>query len=297
MAINHHLAELLGIIGSNSARLDPQPAELAPRLARLPGIRAVIFDVYGTLFISASGDISLVQQGGATAALLTVLRGAGMQWPEGAGDAGDALLALIRASHASDHARGIDFPEVDIRDIWAGLLRLAMPERVVSPALIEALALRYEMLVNPVWPMPGVRQLLASLRRRGFALGILSNAQFYTGLLFEHFLGHPADALGFDQSLCVWSYLEGRGKPSQELFDSMAGALRRLGMEAGEALYVGNDMRNDILPAARAGMRTALFAGDARSLRLREHPADAIAADVIITGLDQIGECIGHPAP
>ncbi|MCL1812348.1 MAG: hypothetical protein FWG29_02365, partial [Treponema sp.] len=35
-------------------------------------------------------------------------------------------------------------------------------------------------------------------------------------------------------------------------------------------LYIGNDMKNDITGAAGEGFTTALFAGDRRSLRLRE---------------------------
>ena len=37
--------------------LRPLPTGQKSRLERLPDIRAVLFDVYGTLFISASGDI------------------------------------------------------------------------------------------------------------------------------------------------------------------------------------------------------------------------------------------------
>ena len=49
-------------------------------------------------------------------------------------------------------------------------------------------------------------------------------------------------------------------------------------------------MLNDIYPAAMCGMNTALFAGDARSLRLREdHPdCQGLSADLVITDLRQI---------
>ena len=59
-------------------------------------------------------------------------------------------------------------------------------------------------------------------------------------------------------------------------------------------LYIGNDQRNDVWPAAEAGMKTALFAADTRSLRLREDPPDASAVvpALIITDLAQIPGCI-----
>ena len=59
-------------------------------------------------------------------------------------------------------------------------------------------------------------------------------------------------------------------------------------------LYVGNDMLNDIYSANRAGLKTALYAGDARSLRLRkENPLiSGLTPDFIVTNLMQIIELI-----
>ena len=48
------------------------------------------------------------------------------------------------------------------------------------------------------------------------------------------------------------------------------GALGKNGVAPGEVLYVGNDMLNDVYAAGQVGFRTALFAGDQRSLRMRQ---------------------------
>ena len=66
------------------------------------------------------------------------------------------------------------------------------------------------------------------------------------------------------------------------------------GISAAEALYVGNDMLNDITPAHALGFRTALFAGDARSLRLRENDerVAGIEPDLVLTDLAQILHCV-----
>ena len=68
---------------------------------------------------------------------------------------------------------------------------------------------------------------------------------------------------------------------------------RRIAPE--EALYVGNDMLNDILPACKLGFHTALFAGDARSLRRRDGDGqlEAVAPDLVLTELGQLLHCIG----
>jgi len=55
-------------------------------------------------------------------------------------------------------------------------------------------------------------------------------------------------------------------------------------------LYVGNDVRNDVAPARSCGCRTALFAGDRRSLRERSDEPDCagVRADVTLTALEQL---------
>jgi putative hydrolase of the HAD superfamily len=78
------------------------------------------------------------------------------------------------------------------------------------------------------------------------------------------------------------------------MFEAAAKNLRNMGIFSNSVLYVGNDMLNDIYPAKRVGFKTGLFAGDARSLRLREnHPkCQNLSADLVITDLIQILDLI-----
>jgi putative hydrolase of the HAD superfamily len=74
------------------------------------------------------------------------------------------------------------------------------------------------------------------------------------------------------------------------LFDLAVQRLFQLDVHSASVLYIGNDMLNDIYPARNAGFATALFAGDKRSLRLRQHDprcAD-VSADLVITDLSQL---------
>ena len=60
-------------------------------------------------------------------------------------------------------------------------------------------------------------------------------------------------------------------RPSRErIYTNRRRACRQRGFPAERVLFVGNDMLNDVAAAAAVGLRTALFAGDQRSLRLRE---------------------------
>ena len=283
--------ECARIVRERSRVMAPRPTGVAPRTARLDGIRAVLFDVYGTLLISASGDIDAVPESRADA-FIAALGALDLASPVDGQAGADRLLGHVRAEHGRLRARGIGCPEIDIREIWrslAGELGLGL-----APEDLERLAVEFEVRVNPVWPMPGARACIDALRDRGLVLGIVSNAQFYTDDALEALLGARAAALGFEPELTLWSYRLGAAKPGPELYSAARRALERRGLEPHEALYVGNDMRNDIAPARAAGMRTALFAGDARSLRLREEDPQLAAVDpnLVLIDLPAILECL-----
>lgn len=282
-----------------STPMEPRPTDVAPKLDPLPGIRAVLFDVYGTLVISASGDIGLAGERDTTSAFAAAMEAAGIRTPPPTVGVSPARLEqAIRTSHAQRRAAGTEFPEVDILAIWEEVLGdevLPRGEVSASRDKLAQLAVEYECRVNPVWPMPGLARLLADLRRRPLVLGIISNAQFYTPLMLEGFLDAPLADLGFDAECCAWSYLLLEAKPATRIYQvALTGLDRVHDITPGEVLYVGNDLRNDIWPASLTGCRTALFAGDARSLRLREaDPRCAgVSPDCVITDLSQITDAI-----
>jgi putative hydrolase of the HAD superfamily len=214
-------------------------------------LRAILFDIYGTLLRSAAGETH----------------------PD------PALRALIEKGHAgSPHP----FPEVDIREIHA-----AMHPRLPAEE-IERLAMEHEQAVNPVSAMPGAVETLRELSSRGMLLGLVSNAQFYTVPVLETCLGASLANYGIDPDLCVFSYLERRAKPDMHLFAVARDRLLERRLRAEEVLYVGNDVRNDIEPAKAAGFRTALFAGDETSLRLRGRSVGNCGADFLVRDLREL---------
>ena len=265
----------------------------------LSGLKAVLFDIYGTLFISGSGEISASRDDACNGALDGALDAVGIGQAGLTGEAMEHYFTVVRASHAKLQALGIDYPEVDIVDVWREVLtemsrRGLLDEQDWSRPKLEQLAVEYEARANPVWPMPGVRECLHALRKRRLLLGIVSNAQFYTPELFPALLGASAEEWGFDSDLQYYSYRHGRSKPGPDLYRMAAESLGHRGIQPHQALYVGNDMLNDILPSSRVGFRTALFAGDGRSLRFREEDprVEGIEPDIVLTGLGELNGCI-----
>lgn len=288
---------LLTRIRDLSTPLDPQPTDYPEQLPELEGIRAVIFDIYGTLLISGTGDIGAASAETNKEAFSASLATAG--FPASALNAfapsPELLRQAIRKAHEKRHREGIEYPEVDILQIWEQVsdhLSDVLRARRLSTSQIQALALDYECRTNPVWPMPGLRETLDLLRSKGLLLGIVSNAQFYTPLLFRALLGATPAELGFRPELSVWSYQAQEAKPSTRLFRRVFERLASgYDIEPAEVLYVGNDCLKDMWPVQRMGGRTALFAGDRRSLRLREDDERCrdVRPDLVITDLRQLG--------
>ncbi len=265
----------------------------------LGGVRAVVFDVYGTLIQSGVGDISLVESGQSDhreQAALAAFEQVGLRPLPSSALITEVLQAQIYEHQGRRRAAGTPHPEVDILKVWADVLRqLKLPE--VAPHQLKQLSLSFELSVNPVWPMPGMASVLEQLGKAGLCLGIVSNAQWFTPLLFEALGGQPMAAYGIAPRHAIWSYALLEAKPSTRPYEHLAEALQAdLGITPAEMLYVGNDMRNDVMPASKLGMRTALFAGDKRSLRLREgDPLVAgVTASAIVTDLNEIPQLICH---
>jgi len=252
-------------------------------LSKVRRVKAILFDVYGTLLISESGDMDFhAMSNDRKRALTGVLQRHGVdRTPE---NIMDALHRAIENVHKSLRQAGTDYPEIDIVRIWQTILGTADTDRV------KTFALEYEMVVNPVYPMPGLAELLSACRGQNLRMGIISNAQFYTARLLEHLLGAPLDMCGFNPQLIFFSYRFGCAKPSSFMFELAAEVFSHWGISPDSVLYVGNDMRNDILPAKTVGFQTALFAGDRRSLRQRADDVHCrhLVPDMIITDLRQL---------
>ena len=264
-------------------RLTPIPTLLAPAGNLMNEIRCVLFDIYGTLFISGSGDISLAKQKSPQMEKIELLL-TKYDVHKPARALLDEFYDAIKCRHRELRSQGIEYPEVRIDRIWQQVLQED------DQNTVRRFAVEFELISNPVYPMPNLAALLSACRQQGLLMGIISNAQFYTPYLFTWFLENDLQDLGFNSDLLIYSYNFEMAKPSAALFELAAARLAEKEIFPASVLYLGNDMLNDIYPARNAGFQTALFAGDKRSLRLRsDHPCcKNLKADLVVTDLGQL---------
>lgn len=283
-----------------SRPLEPIATGADERLQPIPNVRCVLFDVYGTLLVSGSGEVGTLLPEARSGAFLEALQAMGIEteWTEEEGRT--ALATAVTRSHQRDREAGVEFPEVDIVEVWRACLespaaagRMSLPEGIDHGQL----ALEYELRTNPVWPMPGAEACLLELRERGMLTGIISNAQFFTPRILEALLPKVYQDLDLGPDVQYYSYQHRQAKPGAALYEMAQETLAATGLSPSEVLYVGNDMLNDIWPASRVGFRTALFAGDRRSLRLREGDERVleVTPDLVVTSLASLAAALGAP--
>ncbi|MFW6347532.1 MAG: HAD family hydrolase [Cyclonatronaceae bacterium] len=298
--------QLLDRIRILSAPMQPVETGTLPRLQSLEGIKAVAFDFYGTMFMSGTGDTIIDDPKGEEEQALTkafevlfpdLMKGPGFDALQGV----QSYKQVIHDQKAALQQEGIDYPEVQITDVWEEVLArmrksgLEKLPQAPGEELLERLTIEFEMRNNPTWPLPDLDETLHGLGAKGLLLGILSNSQFYTPMIFEAHLGSAPQQHIFEPNLCIWSYEERRCKPSLPFHESLKKAFdAHYGIAPEQVLFVGNDMLKDIYPAAHFGFKTALFAGDDRSLKWRkdDERAAELEPDLVITRLSQLLECL-----
>lgn len=283
------------IIQSLSKPLEFTPTNVKPKLKKISGIRAAIFDIYGTLLISNVGRNSLSESALANEnAIREALGAANFEILEPEVKLSEVYAEYVDGHYGIRRSEGIQYPEINIMDVWQDFLNELFTQGVIDGDLTEKsirrVILNYECRVNPVWPRPGSLEFLRNLQDKDICSGVISTAQFYTPLTLETLYQNSLETLGFKRSLCIWSFEHKKIKPSASLFELCTSRLHDIGISPEETLYIGNDMRCDIIPANNVGFKTALFAGDAISYNnsSSEEDINACKPTIIFTKFDQL---------
>jgi putative hydrolase of the HAD superfamily len=200
-------------------------------------VRAVLFDCYDTLLDISTDEKGL--SGYQTLSTWAAYQGVRIA-PEELRDEYRQRIAWTMAQSTDAH------PEVRVEEIFAGICRdyAAWPVDETILGVLFARSFR-AATVRKLGAFPRSRRLLSALY--GYPLGVVSNGQRVFSEVELRMFG-----LAPFFTAVVFSSDVGCKKPDDRIFQV---ALRRLGVEAEEALFIGDSMTNDILPARRLGMQ------------------------------------------
>jgi putative hydrolase of the HAD superfamily len=234
--------------------------------------RAVLFDFGGTLY-----DYQTLEPANRES-LLALARWAGIEAES------DLIQRVYRDAMRRVFYDYLPRPYYLHRDLFLDAL-IAMLEDFgvgLEPAHLE----RYRALLRKgqrrdLALREGVVETLQALRERGLGLGLVSNID-------EDQLADLLEAGGlspyFDWMLS--SEAAGSCKPHPAIFEQ---ALRRAGCAAGETLFVGDTLKQDIAGANRAGMCSVLLWHRDDSLP----PADGPQPHHVIRQIPEVLELVG----
>jgi FMN phosphatase YigB (HAD superfamily) len=290
------------------------PPKATPFLKPLPGIRAVTWDLYGTLLRISDGELLHLhpQRLRMQVALEKTVEefkmwGSMYRTPEPPWEYmfRQYQKELERRKLAGTGRVG-DVPEVNSAELWRKLLgQLEQKEYQYDASfygdmdeLAERVAYFFHASLQGVEAAPNALAALSAVAASGRMQTLLADAQPFTlvqmlrALRAQGTLPPAGDLLAVD--CAALSFREGVRTPSRSLFKACLERLGRHGIEPGEVLHVGCRLRDDLAIARQLAMRTALYAGDSLSLRAtREELKDReLRPDRLLTDLLQIRDVL-----
>jgi FMN phosphatase YigB (HAD superfamily) len=290
------------------------PVKAKPYLEALEGVRAVTWNVYGTLLCLLNGELLWEHpEKFVTHLALDKTIQEFKMWKamtRKPGQPAEYMHLLFKNALTDLQLRaappGEKHPEPPADKIWENIVKkLLANEYTFDTSFYGSLddycrkiAYFYHASLQGTACYDGAVSALWHVRHAGKVQGIIADGQIFTAVQLARGLREQGAADGLDalldKDVRAWSYEVNGRRPSERLFRAALAKLEAKGIEAHETLHVGSSITKDVVPAKKLGMRTALFAGDKASLdaskaQLKDPETQP---DVLLTDLRQMEQVI-----
>lgn len=292
-----------------------ETAKATPFTARIKGIKAVTWNVYGTLLTISEGQLILNHPQSLRMQIAmektieefnmwnSMTRRPGKPWeyflPK--------YLQAIEDARLTGGVKKGDLPEVNSRLIWRKLIDLLSHKDYKYDTefygdldqLAEKVAYFFQLCLQGCQAAPYAQETMTAIANSGLKQGLLADGQPYTFAQLLRAVEQqgrlPPVASVFAPQCMVISSLVGVRKPSGTLYETALARFAECGVEANEVLYVSSRLGDDLAIAKQHGFRTALYAGDKLSLQATaaECKDPVTKPDRLITELRQVRELVG----
>jgi FMN phosphatase YigB (HAD superfamily) len=285
-----------------------------PHLVRLPQVRVVLWNVYGTLLRIAGGELwfehpqEFVMNVALDKTIQEFKMWASMSRKPGQpADYMKQLYSSVLIEHRAVPGGTEKHPEVPSDKVWEALIKKLFQKDYKFDAgffgslneFSRKVAYFFHASLQGTACYDGAAAAMKQVGENGLKQGLLADGQCFTRVQLQRGLAaQDRDVLLdklLDKDLTALSYeIRGR-KPSERLFRQVVNALNQQSIAPNQVLHVGTSVARDLLPARRLGMRTALFAGDRNSLQAtaEQLKEQSSRPDVLLTELSQIADILG----
>lgn len=292
---------------------EPEPIKARPHLARLDGIRAILWNVYGTLLAIPFGELVFEHpQPFVMSMSMEKTISQFKMWGSMSrkpGQPSEYMLHLYRTQ--LDELRmapspGEKYPEIQAERLWEGLIKKLFQKDYQFDASFygslnefsRKVAYFFHASLQGTACYSGAAAAIKAVSNSGIIQGLCADGQCFTTVQLQRGLQSQDETLRLESvmpDICVLSCDVNAKKPSERLFRAALDRLEERDISPGEVLHVGSRIDKYIVPAKRLGLRTALFAGDRNSLvATPEQLKDpASKPDVLLTELEQIADVVG----
>lgn len=288
----------------------PIAVNAVPSIKPLPGIKAVLWDVYGTLLRVTDGKITLhpKEEVRLQIALDKTIHEFNM-WNHMYRKPGPPWQSMIglynsiteRLSMVGTERKG-DFTEVNLAETWRLIIeRLFEKEYQFDEGVYgdleefsEKVAYFFHSNLQALEARSEAVYAMTELAGRGYLQGLLADGQPFTLVQLLRALSRqatlpPLYELFRPETLVLSTHL-GIRKPSKSLFGHAVRQLKLLGISAGEILHISCRLGTDLVPAKAAGMKTALLVAEKSGLEVAAEllKDPATRPDRLLTDLTQV---------
>jgi putative hydrolase of the HAD superfamily len=245
-------------------------------------LKAVAFDLWETLITDTPAN-SRQQERLRTSRLEEILRS------RGHGAVADRIEHAYRAlwSRCQDLYWSEDRDIPCRRQIEHFLEELGLDPSTFDESVLAELEHAYAHAALEILPaaVTGAAETLATLKARGFGVGLISNTGRTPGSVLRSILGELGLAASID--VMVFSNEHGLCKPQPSIFEELR---RGLDVRYEEMVFVGDNLYADVHGAQRCGMRAVHFDPPVRGTAVAPHFEHGleIVADARVVSLGEL---------
>ncbi len=292
----------------------PVPPKATPFLKPLEDVRAVTWGIYGTLLTVSGGRLLLVHPDPLCMEVAldktihefnmwnSMSRKPGAPW--------EYMLqqykGLVEANQLAGSPQPGEASEVDLAHIWQVLIeRLGKKDFSWDEAFYgdagefsEKVAWFFHAALQGTGAAPHALVALEHVHDAGLAQGLVGDGQCFTLVELVRALQSqgtaPALTELFTRGCVSLSFQFGVRQPAVTLFEACLERLAKKGIAPAEVLHIAPRLKEELAPAKKLGIRTALYAGDASSLAATpaEDNDPVLRPDRILTDLRQIRQIV-----